>query len=154
MFQAAQESFFAARRAAADAEEAELSANVPAKEAAVAAAEALLPISDVRAAKRELRVIQDRFDAAGEVPRGDAARLSKRMAAVEKAVRDADNQSWTTRNPELEARATGIAAQLAQAIADLTAKVEAANAAGDKAKAKKLGEELASKQAWLKTISK
>ena len=153
-FQAAQESFFAARRAAADAEEAELSANVPAKEAAVAAAEALLPISDVRAAKRELRVIQDRFDAAGEVPRGDAARLSKRMAAVEKAVRDADNQSWTTRNPELEARATGFAAQLAQAIADLTAKVEAANAAGDKAKAKKLGEELASKQAWLKTISK
>lgn len=151
-FQAAQEAFFTARRGAADAEEAQLSANVPAKEAAVAAAEALLPIADVKAVKRELRVIQDRFESAGEVPRADAARLSRRMAAVEKAVRDADQHTWTSRNPEIEARATGFAAQLHAAIADLEAKIATATTAGDKRQVKTLTEELSSKKAWLKQI--
>ena len=151
-FQAAQEAFFTARRGAADAEEATLSANVPAKEAAVVAAEALLPISDVKAAKRELRSIQDRFESAGEVPRADAARLSRRMSAVEKAVRDADQHTWTSRNPEIEARATGFAAQLHAAIADLESKISTATAAGDRRALKTLNEELASKKAWLKQI--
>lgn len=151
-FQAAQEAFFTARRGAADAEEATLAANVPAKEAAVVAAEALLPISDVKAVKRELRSIQDRFESAGEVPRADAARLSRRMAAVEKAVRDADQHTWTSRNPEIEARATGFAAQLHAAIADLESKIAAATAAGDKRKVKDLTDDLSSKKAWLKQI--
>ncbi len=149
-FQAAQEAFFTARRGAADAEEAELAANVPAKEEAVAAAEALLPIKSLRDAKRELRAIQDRFDAAGEVPRAEAARLGKRMAAVEKAVRDADSAAWTQRNPEVEARATGLAAQLHAAIADLEQQLEVAKAGGDKRKVKELTESLDARRAWLK----
>ncbi len=151
-FQAAQEAFFAAKRAAADAEEASLSANIPAKEAAVVAAEALLPITDLRAAKRDLRTIQDRFDAAGEVPRSDAARLAKRIAAVEKAIRDADHQTWSSRNPEIEARTTGFAAQLTSAIADLESKIAAATTAGDARKAKDLQKDLDAKKAWLKQI--
>jgi hypothetical protein len=151
-FQAAQEAFFTARRAEADAQEVEWAANVPAKEAAVAAAEAMLPIRDIRAAKRELRQIQDRFDAAGEVPRADAARLSKRMAAVERAVREADQQAWTSRNPEIEARASGAAAQLHAAIADLEKSLADATAAGDKRKIKELTEALEARKAWLKQI--
>lgn len=151
-FQAAQEAFFTARRAEADAQEVEWAANVPAKEAAVAAAEALLPISDIRSAKRDLRQIQDRFDAAGEVPRADAARLSKRMAAVERAVREADQQAWSSRNPEIEARATGAAAQLHAAIADLEKSLADASASGDKRKVKELTEALEARKAWLKQI--
>ncbi len=151
-FQAAQEAFFTARRAEADAQEVEWAANVPAKEAAVADAEALLPITDIRAAKRDLRQIQDRFDAAGDVPRADAARLSKRMAAVERAVREADQQAWSSRNPEIEARATGAAAQLHAAIADLEKSLADATAKGDKRKVKELTEALEARKAWLKQI--
>lgn len=151
-FQAAQESFFSTKRAAGEAEEGALAANLPAKEAAVAAAEALLPITDIRAAKKEIRSIQDRFEAAGEVPRGAAAGLSRRIAAVEKAIRDADSAHWTSKNPEIEARATGFAAQLHASIADLESKIAAATTAGDKRKVKDLTEELSSKKAWLKQI--
>lgn len=151
-FQAAQEAFFAARRADSEAQEAQLAGNVPAKEEAVAAAEALLPVTDLRAAKRELRVIQDRFDAAGDVPRNDSVRLAKRMAAVERAVREADQAAWTSRNPEIEARATGAASQLHAAIADLEQQLEGAKASGDKRKTKELSEALDARKAWLKQI--
>lgn len=151
-FQAAQEGFFTARRAVAEEEEQALAANVPAKESAVKDAEALLPIKDLRAAKRELRVIQDRFDGAGEVPRADAQKLVRRMSAVEKAIREADQSAWTSRNPEIEARATGAAAQLHDAIAQLEQELADAKAAKDTRKVKELTESLAARKAWLKQI--
>lgn len=151
-FQAAQEAFFTARRAVAEQEEQALASNLPAKEAALKDAEALLPIKDLRAAKRELRIIQDRFDGAGEVPRADAQRLVRRMSAVEKAIREADQSAWTTRNPEIEARATGAAAQLHAAIAELEQHLADAKTAKDTRKVKELTESLAARRAWLKQI--
>ncbi|WP_062293434.1 DUF349 domain-containing protein [Demequina phytophila] len=149
-FQNAQDSFFEARRGAADAEDEALSGNVDAKEAAVAEAEALLPIKDLNATKQALRPIQDRFEAAGRVPRADIARLSKRMGAVEKAVRDAEDAEWNSRNPELEARASGAAAQLGSAIAALEAEIAEAKAKGKDTK--KLEESLAARRQWLTQI--
>lgn len=151
-FQAAQDSFFETRRAAADAEDDALSGNVAAKEAAVADAESLLPITDLNAAKQALRAAQDRFEAAGRVPRGDVARLNARMGAVEKAVRDADDSAWNSRNPELEARASGAAAQLTAAIDSLRAEIAQARAAKDSRRAKDLEEALAAREAWLAQI--
>lgn len=151
-FHDAQEKFFEARKAAADAEEAELAENVAPKEAIVAEAEALLPITDIKAAKQALRSLQDRFEAAGRVPRSDAARLTKRMGAVERAVREADQAAWTQRNPEIERRATGMAAQLHDAIADLEAQLAAAKSAKDDRKVKELTEALDARKAWLKQI--
>src|SRR5690606_34284328 len=139
-FHGAQEAFFEQRRAASDAEDQALSGNVEAKEAAVKEAEALLPISDLNAAKQTLRAIQDRFDAAGSVPRADEARLNKRMAAVERSVREADEKKWTQRNPEIEARASGAAQQLEAAIADLDAQIDKAKADGKASKVKELEE--------------
>ncbi|WP_062386943.1 DUF349 domain-containing protein [Demequina iriomotensis] len=149
-FQAAQDAFFESRRGAADAEDEALAGNVEAKEAAVVEAEALLPIKDLAATKAALRPIQDRFEAAGRVPRGDVARLTKRMGAVEKAVRDAEDAEWNSRNPELEARATGAAAQLLSAIDALEAEIAEAKAAGRSTK--KLEESLAARKAWLQQI--
>ena len=149
-FQTAQDAFFEARRGAADAEDEALSGNVEAKEAAVVEAEALLPIKDLAAAKQALRPIQDRFEAAGRVPRADVARLAKRMGAVEKAVRDAEDAEWNSRNPELEARASGAAAQLHAAITAL--EDEIAEAKKDKKDTKKLEEALAARKAWLQQV--
>lgn len=149
-FQAAQDAFFESRRGASDAEDEALAGNVEAKEAAVVEAEALLPIKDLQATKQALRSIQDRFEAAGRVPRADVARLTKRMGAVEKAVRDAEDAQWNSRNPELEARASGAAAQLHAAIEALKAEIAEAKAA--KKDTSKLEESLATRQAWLSQI--
>lgn len=151
-FQTAQDAFFEARRAAADAEDQALAGNVEAKEAAVVQAEAILPVKDLAAAKQALRVAQDRFEDAGMVPRADVARLNKRMSAVEKAVRDAEDAQWHSRNPEIEARATGAAAQLEEAIATLEVDLEKAKAAGDKRAIKKAEDALEARRAWLKQI--
>lgn len=152
-FKAAQDAFFEAKRTASDAEDAALAENVPAKEAAVEAAEAILPVTNLDAAKSQLRAAQDKFDAAGMVPRADVARLNARMGAVEKAVRDADDKAWNSRNPELEARASGMVAQLEAAITDIEAELAAAEAKGDAKKAAKLAENLDARRAWLKQIS-
>lgn len=151
-FQTAQDAFFDARRGAADAEDEALSGNVEAKEAAVVQAESVLPVKDLAAAKQALRAAQDRFEDAGRVPRADVARLNKRMSAVEKAVRDAEDAQWNSRNPELEARATGAAAQLLDAIAGLEADLEKAKAAGDKRRVKEAEEALAARRSWLKQV--
>src|SRR5690606_20422822 len=105
-----------------------------------------------RAAKQQLRSIQDRFDAAGEVPRAQAASLTKRLGAVERAVRDADQEAWTRRNPEVEARVSGAAAQLHAAIADLEQQLEKAKAGKDARKVKEAEEALKARKAWLKQI--
>jgi hypothetical protein len=151
-FHAAQDAFFTARRAVSEAEEAALAENLGPKEAIVKEAEALLPIKDVRAAKQALRSIQDRFEAAGEVPKADMLKLTKRLGTVERAVRDADQSAWTARNPEIEARATGAAAQLHAAIADLETQLATAKASKDAKKAKDLQESLDARKAWLKQI--
>src|SRR5690606_33258249 len=110
-FQTAQDAFFAAKRSENEAEEAELAGNVAGKEAAVKDAEALLPIKDLDATKSALRAIQDRFEAAGKVPRADVARLNKRMGAVERAVRDTEEARWNATNPEVDARVSSATQQ-------------------------------------------
>ena len=89
-------------------------------------AEALLPITDLGAAKAALRDVQAKWEAAGKVPRGDLQRVEGRLRAVEQAVRDADQAHWRRTNPETRARAEGAAAQLHAAIAALEEDLEKA----------------------------
>lgn len=151
-FQTAQDAFFDNRRAAADAEDEALAGNVEAKEAAVVEAESILPITDLTAAKQVLRAAQDRFEEAGRVPRAEVGRLTKRMGAVEQAVRDAEDAAWNERNPELERRASGAAAQLEAAIAELEDDLAAAKKAKDARRVKEAEEALAARRAWLEQI--
>ncbi|WP_084073132.1 DUF349 domain-containing protein [Demequina sp. NBRC 110052] len=151
-FQAAQDAFFDSRRQASDAEDAALAGNVEAKEAVVVEAEALLPITDLATVKQTLRALQDRYEAAGRLPRADAARLAKRLGAVERAVREAEDAAWNSSNPELEKRASGAAAQLYSAIAELESDLEKAKAAKDARAIKAAEEALAARRAWLAQI--
>jgi len=151
-FRAAQDAFFEAKRVATEATAEVMNANLGAKEAAVKEAEAILPIRDLALAKSTLRGAQDRFEAAGEVPKPDAIRLARRLSAVEKAVREADGAVWERKNPELEARVSGAAQQLITAIADLDRQIAAATAAGDAKAVASLTESRVARQAWLDQI--
>ncbi len=151
-FQAAQDAFFTAKRAVLDAERSVEEANLETKEAILKEAEALLPIKDLSAAKVALHGIQDRFEAAGRVPKADVARLSKRLSAVEHAIREADAAAWTRHNPEVEARVSGAAQQLMSAIAELDEQIAAAKEAGEKKTVKELQESRDTRQAWLDQI--
>lgn len=142
-FKAAQDAFFAARTAAEEAEEEALRVNVPAKEALVVEAEALLPVADLKSARSALRRIHDRYDKAGDLPRSDRDRLDGRLRKVEDAVRAAESSAWSS-------SATTVANDaFAQALARLEEKRDAAAARGDAAAAAGFDEQIASTRALI-----
>ena len=142
-FKAAQDAFYAARTAAEDAENEQLRENVPAKEALVVEAEALLPISDLKAAKGSLRSIQDRWDKAGDLPRGERERLEGRLRKVEDAFRAAEADAW-------KGGSGGVATDaFTQALTRLQEKRDAAAARGDAEAAAALDQQIASTRALM-----
>lgn len=151
-FRAAQQVFYDARRAKDEAVDAEFAENLKVKEALVAKAEALLPIKDVKAAKKALRPIQDAWEEAGRVPRGAVRRIEGRMRAVEDAIREAENAEWRRTDPETKARAEGLAGQLQDAIAGLEKDLAAAQAAGDAKKVAEAEAALTARRAWLEQV--
>lgn len=148
-FRAAQDVFFANRSAANSAQDEEYKGNLAVKEALLTEAEALLPVTDVAAAKKALASIQDRWDEAGRVPRSDLDRIEGRLRTVIEKVRDADSAKWGRSAPEVVARGSGLVAQLRQQVADLDAKVAEAEARGDSRTAQRAAKDRATKQAWL-----
>ena len=153
-FRAAQDAFFAARHAVQAEQDAEFSANLQVKEQLLTEAEALLPVSDLDAAKARLRDIQDRWEAAGKVPRGDLDRIERRMRAVEQGVRQVEDARWRDSNPEARARAQSAVDQLETAIADLEADLAKAK---DQGKAKRVADAeaaLSARREWLEQARK
>ena len=153
-FRAAQDAFFAARDAESAATDSEYQANLEVKEAILVEAERLVPVTDLASAKSTLRTLQDRWEAAGKVPRGDVQRVEGRMRAVETAVRDAEQAVWRRSNPETRARAEGAAAQLESAIAALEADLASAQAKGDKRKVEEAQAALDARRAWLEQVQR
>ena len=151
-FRAAQQVFFDARRAKDEAADAEFAENLKVKEALIAKAEALLPVKNVKAAKRALRPIQDAWEEAGRVPRNAVRRLEGRMRAVEDAIREAENAEWRRTDPETKARAEGLAGQLEDSIAELESDLAAARAAGDAKKIAEAEAALTARRAWLEQV--
>ncbi|QPL06417.1 MULTISPECIES: DUF349 domain-containing protein [Actinomyces] len=151
-FRAAQQVFFDARRAKDEATDTEYAENLKVKEALVAKAEALLPIKDVKVAKKALRPIQDAWEEVGRVPRAAVRRIEGRMRAVEDAIRDAENAEWRRSDPETKARAEGLAGQLEDSIAALERDLEAARSAGNTKKVAEAEAALTARRAWLEQV--
>jgi hypothetical protein len=153
-FRAAQDRFFQARDAENAVIDAEYGENLKVKEELLAEAEAIVPVKDLNKAKAVLRDIQERWEEAGKVPRGDIQRVEGRLRAVETAVREADQVQWKRSNPETRARAEGAAAQLEAAIAGLEEELAAARAKGDKRKVSELEAAVAARRSWLEQVVK
>lgn len=153
-FRAAQQVFFDRRRENDRAKDAKFAAELEVKEALAAEAEALLPISNAASAKKALRDIQDRWDETGRLPSREGARVEQRLRKVEDALRAAEEKEWKRSNPETQARAQGMLAQLEASIAELESELAAAQNAGDDKRAKDISDALATKQAWLKQVER
>lgn len=155
-FRAAQDVFFGARDEANRQQDREFEANAEVKVAILAEAEALLPITDVDAARAAWRDIAERWEAAGKVPRSQVKSFESRIRKVEEAIRDAGEDQWRRTNPEARARASDTVAQLERSIAELRSDLDNARAkdpsGGDGAKSKKvreLEESIEAREAWL-----
>lgn len=148
-FKAAQDTFFAAKDHVVAAENDEFTVNLQVKEELLEQAKALLPIKDLDTAKATLRKIQNRWDAAGKVPRPDLERIEKGMRRVEAALREADDRKWVKGNPEVAARAQSLVTQLEAACEGLRADLAKAETSGNAPKIAKAREALEARESWL-----
>ncbi len=98
-FRGAQDQFFGARDAENAALDAEFAANAEVKEKLLVEAEALVPVTDIEAAKRAFRDIADRWDAAGKVPRERMKELEGRIRKVEQEIRGVEEEQWRRSDP-------------------------------------------------------
>ncbi|GAA2747491.1 MULTISPECIES: DUF349 domain-containing protein [Kitasatospora] len=153
-FRGAQDVFFQARSAAFSERDHEQGENQHAKEALLVEAEAILPITDLKAAKAALRDVNERWEAIGHVPREVRPKLDGRLNAVERAIREAEEAEWQRSNPEAKARAAGMTGLLQAAVDKLQADIDKARAAGNASKVAKLESELAGRQALLDQAQK
>ena len=131
---AAQDAFFAAKDQVAAAEDEEFRGNLAVKEELLNEAEAILPVTDLEAAKATLRGHPGQVGAAGKVPRGDVERVEKAMRRVEQTVRDADDQRWKQYQPRGGGPGPRMVDQLEASVAALEADLAKAEATGDEKK--------------------
>jgi Domain of Unknown Function (DUF349) len=148
-FREAQDKFFAARSEVFEAKESELRGNAVVKEQLLTEAQALLPATDWRAARSALRGIQERWEAAGQVPRDSRDQLEQGLRKVEETVRRAEEAQWKRSNPEALARAEGTVSQLRTAIETLETQLAKAQARGDAAAVGKAEEAITARRSWL-----
>ena len=153
-FRGAQDVFFAARDAANAEIDREFAANAEKKKALLEEAEALLPVTDLAAAKRAFRDIAERWDAAGKVPRDQIKPLEARIRKVEQEIRGLEEDQWRKSDPEKSARAGDMVSKLRDAIAKLEGDLEKARGAGNDKKVKDLEADLASRRAFLEMAEK
>lgn len=148
-FRAAQDTFFGARTAHQSQRDDEQQANLVVKEGILTEAEALLPVTDWKSARQQLRVLQERWEDAGHVPRDSMRSVEGRMRRVEDAIREAEQNEWQRSNPEARARAQATVTQLEASIADLETKAAKAREAGNDRKLREAEEAIAARKSWL-----
>jgi Domain of Unknown Function (DUF349) len=148
-FRAAQDAFFGARDALNAEQDRQFAVNAEKKEALLTEAEALLPVTDLRAAKEAFRSIADRWDAAGKVPRERVRELEGRMRRVEQEIRGTEDAHWRRSNPDARARAADTIAQLETSLADLKTRHADALAAGDERRAAEHAAAIDAREQWL-----
>lgn len=153
-FRAAQDVFFNARNAQNEALDAEYQENLKVKEELLEQARALLPIEDIETTRTKLRVIQEKWEDAGRVPRADVSRMEGGLREIERALADAENAEWKRTNPETKARTSGVMAQLEDALEELRKELESAREKGDSKRIADAEEALNTKQAWYDQLSK
>ncbi len=140
-FKAAQDAFFGARSAQFAEQDSELRGNQEVKEAILAEAEALDPAEGRDKGTRRLRELQERWEAAGKVPRDAVRALEDRMGKVEERFRQASDTRFRA------ATESPFVVRLREKVAELEGKLAKAQAAGRPTD--ELEASLATQRQWL-----
>lgn len=151
-FKAAGDVLYAAKAEVDAVEQVEFSENLAAKRALLAEAQPILQMTDVDQSRAALRTLQLKWDEIGKVPRDSIRSVEDELRKIESHVKGLADAAWQKSDPEKVARAEGMAGQLQDAIAELTAEIAAAEAAGNTASAAKLRESLQAREAWLAAV--
>lgn len=142
-FKAAQDSFFTARASAFAARDEKLQQNLEAKQALLREAEAM-DTANPDAARKALRRLQERWEAAGRVPREAMAEMERRFAQVEDRLREAADAGRPVSRSE-----SPLVIRLRESVGKLENRLARARAAGDSRLVEETENSLATQRQWL-----
>jgi hypothetical protein len=108
--------------------------------------------SNLPEAKRLLLDIQKRWEKAGRVSREALRETDDKLRAIEKSVRDEEQEQWRKSDPATKARTSAVVEQLEDSIAKLKKQLDAANATKDAKKIDDAKSALEAREAWLKVV--
>lgn len=151
-FKAAGDVLFDAKKSIDAQVDEEQGANLTAKQALLDEAQPLLEEQDHAAARKRLAEVQRRWDEIGRVPREALRDVEGRLRRIEDHVKGLEEEHWRRTNPETKARSEGLRGQLEDSIAELSAQVETARAAGDSRAEKEAEQALETQRSWLAAI--
>jgi hypothetical protein len=148
-FKAAQDQFFAAKNADLEKREVSMVANLAKREELITKIEALIPFTDVKAAKSSFRELMRTWDKIGFTQREKRAALEARISVVEEAIKAADADMARKTDQGAKARAAEVVAQLTESIENYTKTAAKAEAAGNSKKAQEARESADARKVWL-----
>lgn len=153
-FKAAQDQFFTAKNADKGKRTESMAANLIKREELIKEFEALLPITDVQAAKKKFRALIEQWHKIGMTERSKRAALDARVDKVEAEIQALNEELSRRTDPTAIARANDVVDGLKKAIADYEAAAAKAESAGNSAKAKVAREAAEARRAWLAEAEK
>lgn len=148
-FKAAQDKFFAAKNADLEKREVSMAANLVKREELIVQIEALIPFTDLKAAKGAFRELMRTWEKIGITHRDKRAAFEARIAKVEEVIKAADADLARKTDPGAKARAAEVVAQLTASIESYNKAAIKAEAAGNTQKAKEARESAEARQTWL-----
>jgi hypothetical protein len=153
-FKAAQDTFFTAKKADLERRQESMSTNLAKREALMPAFEALLPVTDVKAARKAFHDLMDQWSRIGITERNKRAALEERLEKVEAQIEELFQEQSRRSDPTAIAHANSVVQGLQDAIAGYEAAAAKAEAAGNAAKAKQAREAAEARKAWLAEAQK
>lgn len=153
-FKAAQDQFFAAKNADLEKREVSMTANLAKREELIVQIEALVPFTDVKAAKNSFRDLMRSWEKIGITHRDKRAAFDARVEKVEAEIKAAEAEIWRKTDPAAKSRAAEVVAQLTESIENYVKIAAKSQAAGNDKKAKEALESAEARKVWLAEAQK
>ncbi|OYN91024.1 DNA repair protein [Parenemella sanctibonifatiensis] len=154
-FRGLQDQFFDARNASMAEQDEQFRGNQAAKEELLDKAEAeVLPVKDLERSKAAYRRFLDAWAELGKVPRDAIKPLDNRVRALEKGIKEAEDEQWRRTDPEARERAEGTASMLNAQIAKLEKDLASYESRGDDKRAKEARASIETYRSWVDQAEK
>ena len=153
-FKGAQDQFFAAKNADLEKRDLTMATNLAKREELLTLIEAVLPISDVKKARKELNEHLRAWEKIGMTHRDKRAAMDARVAVVEATVKESEAEVWRKTDPAAKKRAQEVVAQLTESIANYEKAAAKYTVSGNEKKSAEAAESAAARKVWLAEAEK
>jgi hypothetical protein len=153
-FKAAQDQFFTAKNADLEKRDVTMATNLAKREELLTLIEAILPISDVKTARKTLNEHLRSWEKIGMTHRDKRAAMDLRVSAVEAAVKELEADIWRKTDPAAKKRAQEVVAQLTESIANYEKAAAKYAASGNTKKSEEALESATARKVWLAEAEK